>query len=220
MVKYIITQAVIWKQLYVADPREHKFLVNEANRPGTITNILGLVLSMLPGFRKKQNNTAHNPNETEEQMSETPEASTFDTASYIDNKNTVNYNGKTENEGNNIHYNTIETIAKNEVFLNTKNVINQKINISDTADFHVSLNPQNETHDSELSHIHTETMLRMHHANNKMLNHYNHIVVGSFKEIFQGIDTNNLPAVLQALKELNFILPNRAHELSAHNGFP
>ena len=38
------------KQLYVADTREHKFLVNEANRPGTITNILGSVLSMLPGF--------------------------------------------------------------------------------------------------------------------------------------------------------------------------
>ena len=41
------------KQLYVADPREHKFLVNEANRPGTITNILGSVLNMLPGFCKK-----------------------------------------------------------------------------------------------------------------------------------------------------------------------
>ena len=31
------------KQLYVADPRQHKFLVNEANRPGTITVILGSV---------------------------------------------------------------------------------------------------------------------------------------------------------------------------------
>ena len=27
------------KKLYVADPREHKFLVNEANMPSTITNI-------------------------------------------------------------------------------------------------------------------------------------------------------------------------------------
>ena len=53
-----------------------------------------------------------------------------------------------------------------------------------------------------------------------MLNHYNHIVVGYFKEIFQGVGTNNLPAVLQALKELNFILANRAPELSAHYGFP
>ena len=53
-----------------------------------------------------------------------------------------------------------------------------------------------------------------------MLNHYNHIVVGCFKEIFQGVDTNNLPALLQTPKELNFILPNRAPELSAHYGFP
>ena len=63
-------------------------------------------------------------------------------------------------------------------------------------------------------------MLRMHHAHNEMLNHYNSIVVGCFKEIFQEVDTNNLPAVLQALKELNFILANRAPELSAHYGFP
>ena len=62
------------KQLYVADQREHKFLVNEANRPGTITNILGSVLSMLPGFCKRQNSTAHNPDEADEQMSGTPEA--------------------------------------------------------------------------------------------------------------------------------------------------
>ena len=46
------------KQLYVADPRKHRFLVNEANRPGTIANILDSVLSMLPGFcKKKQNST-------------------------------------------------------------------------------------------------------------------------------------------------------------------
>ena len=104
------------KQLYVADPTEHKFLVNEANRPCTITNILGSVLGMLPGFCKKQNSTTHNPDETEEQTSETPEASTFDTANYTNNKNIVKYNGKTENEGNDIHHNTIETIAQNEVF--------------------------------------------------------------------------------------------------------
>ena len=29
------------KQLYVADTSEHKLLVNEANRPGTMSNILG-----------------------------------------------------------------------------------------------------------------------------------------------------------------------------------
>ena len=53
-----------------------------------------------------------------------------------------------------------------------------------------------------------------------MLSHYNHIVIGCFKDIFQTVDTNNLSAVLQALKELNFILANRAPELSGHYGFP
>ena len=65
------------------------------------------------------------------------------------------------------------------------------------------------------SPIHTETMLRMHHVHNGMLNHYKCILVGCFKEIFQGV-----PAVLQALKELNFILANKALELSAHYSFP
>ena len=41
-----------------------------------------------------------------------------------------------------------------------------------------------------------------------------------FKDIFQMLDTDNLSTVLQALKELNFILANRAPELSAHYGFP
>ena len=91
------------KQFYVADPREHKILVNEANSPGTITNILGSVLSMLPDFHKKQNSKSHNSNEIEEQTPATPEVSTIDTASTIDNRN----NGKTEKEGNDIHLNTI-----------------------------------------------------------------------------------------------------------------
>ena len=81
-------------------------------------------------------------------------------------------------------------------FLNIKNVINQKDNNSDMADFHARLHPQNETHCSELSPIHSETVLRTHHVYNEMLNHYNCIVVGCFKEIFQGVNTNNLLAVL------------------------
>ena len=58
----------------------------------------------------------------EEQTPATPEASTIDTASTISNIN----NGKTEKEGNDIHLNTIDTIAKKEVFLS--NVIHQKDN--------------------------------------------------------------------------------------------
>ena len=63
-------------------------------------------------------------------------------------------------------------------------------------------------------------MVQTHHLHNEMLSYYNHIVIGCFKYIFQTVDTNNLPPVLQALKELNFILANRAPELSAHYGFP
>ena len=37
-----------------------------------------------------------------------------------------------------------------------------------------------------------------------------------FKEFFQSINTNNLAKVLQALKELNFMLANRVPELAAH----
>ena len=51
---------------------------------------------------------------------------------------------------------------------------------------------------------------------NEMLTHYNRIVIGSFKEFFQSINTNNLAEVLQALKELNFMLANRALELASH----
>ena len=63
-------------------------------------------------------------------------------------------------------------------------------------------------------------MLQTHHTHNEMLRHYNCIVIGCFKDIFQTVDINNLSAVLQALKELNFILANIAPELSAHYGFP
>ena len=77
--------------------------------------------------------------------------------------------------------------------------MHQRDNNSDTVDFHKNINLQNETPNSELSPIYTEPMLQMQHTHNEMLNHYNCIVVGCFKEIFQEIDINNLPAVLQAL---------------------
>ena len=49
---------------------------------------------------------------------------------------------------------------------------------------------------------------------NEMLTQYNHIVLDSFKEFFQHVNTNNLAEVLKALRELNFILANRALEPS------
>ena len=51
---------------------------------------------------------------------------------------------------------------------------------------------------------------------NEMLSHYNRVVIGCFKDFFQSVDMNNLAEVLQALKELNFVLANRAPELAAH----
>ena len=145
-----------------------------------------------------------------------PEASTIETASIINSNSAVNNDGNAENESNTIHNNTNETSSKNEVFLNTRNIADQRDDNPDTADFHVN---QGQQDDVQNSPIHTETMLRTHHAYNEMLNHYHCIVVGSFKEIFQGVDTNNLQAVLQALQELNFILAKRAPKLSAHYGF-
>ena len=49
-----------------------------------------------------------------------------------------------------------------------------------------------------------------------MLTHYNWIVIGSFQEFSQSIDTNNLVEVLKTLIELNFILANRAPELASY----
>ena len=51
---------------------------------------------------------------------------------------------------------------------------------------------------------------------NEMLTHYNRNVIGCFKEFFQSVNTNNLAEVLQALKELNFVLANRTPELASH----
>ena len=54
------------------------------------------------------------------------------------------------------------------------------------------------------------------HACSEMLSHYNRIVIGCFKDIFQSVNMNNLSTVLKALKELTFVLANRAPELAAH----
>ena len=64
-------------------------------------------------------------------------------------------------------------------------------------------------------HLFTKTCFK-NSVQNEMLTHYNRIVIGCFKDFFQSIETNNLAEVLQALKELNFMLANRAPELAAH----
>ena len=49
-----------------------------------------------------------------------------------------------------------------------------------------------------------------------MLTHYNCIIIGSFKEFFQHVNMNNIAEILKALRELNFILANRAPELALY----
>ena len=188
------------EQLYIADPSKHKFLVNETNRPGTLSNILDSVLGMLPGFCQKQSIASHNMKENEEQEQATPEASTIDTLSTLDNLNS----SKT---GNNI-----ENVTEISAFLDNIH------NTSDIADFHAYT--QNDTHSSNIFPMHTKTIFPNPYAHNEMLSHYNHILIGCFKDIFHTMDTNNPSAVLQALKELNFILANRAPDLAAHYGLP
>ena len=83
-----------------------------------------------------------------------------------------------------------------------KAFLNDIHNMTDFADFYVNTSTQNEMHNSGL--FLTTTAFPSTCTHNKMLSHYNHILIGCFKDIFQHVDTNNLSAVLQALKLLLF----------------
>ena len=96
--------------------------------------------------------------------------------------------------------NNVDNATESNVFLSNIH------NISDIADFCTNTSTQDDIHNSGVFPMHTETMFPNNHTCNEMLSHYNHILIGCFKDIFQTVDTNNLSAVLQALKELNFIL--------------
>ena len=69
------------KQLYIADPSEHKFLVKAANSPSTFCNILGSVLGLLPGFHRRQNQI--NSSEEDDQEQAVTEASTIESINTI-----------------------------------------------------------------------------------------------------------------------------------------
>ena len=190
------------KQLYIANPSEHKFLVKEANRPSTFSNILDSVLGMLPRLCKRQINVVHNTMGVEDQQQAIPKASTIDTISNLDS-------GKNSKMGNNVDNNTESNAFMNNIH-----------NTYDIADFCANTSTQNDIHNSGLFPMYTETMFPNPCTCNDMLSHCNCILIGCFEDIFQTVDTNNLSAVLQALQELNFILANKAPELSAHYGIP
>ena len=55
------------KQLYVADPSGHKFLVVSANSPSTFSSIINSVIGLFPRFNSKQSNSAKHKNEHQTQ---------------------------------------------------------------------------------------------------------------------------------------------------------
>ena len=55
------------KQLYIADPSEHNFLVTSANSPSTLSNIFSSVLGLFPRFSNRQGNTNKHKNEDQNQ---------------------------------------------------------------------------------------------------------------------------------------------------------
>ena len=155
---------------------------------------------MLPGFHAKDKTTICTTlKDVEDQKHATPEASTIDTISTVDS-------GKNLEMGNHV-----DNTTEDNTFLSNVH------NTSDLADFYANTSAQHGMHNSGL--FPTKTVFP-NYTHNEMLSHYNCILIGCFKDIFKSVDTNNLSAVLQTLKELNFILANRAPELSAHYGIP
>ena len=163
-----------FKQLYIADPSEHEFLVSLANSPSTFSSIINSVISLLPRFGGRQSNT-----------------------------NT-----------------TIE---------NEKQMIIEATNTDIKVELNVSSDTTTDVDMSDFEHLHTgKVPPKLHHnpsphenlfsgtVRNELLTQYNCIAIGSFKEFFQHIDMNNLAEVLKALRELNFVLANRAPELASY----
>ena len=169
-----------FKQLYVANASEHKFLVSLAKSPSTLSSIINSVLSLLPRFSSKQTNSNKHTNENQVQF-------------VIEASNTEAFNNN----------------GKKDLNVSTDTIAN--VDTPDLADMSSDA-VHHEMHNNPSLHKN----LFQDSVRNEMLTHYNRFVIGSFKEFFQSINTNNLAEVLQALKELNFMLANRAPELASH----
>ena len=123
-----------------------------------------------------------------------------------------------DNVANEKQIQTIIETPNTEAFNNNDNTILNvstdtiaDVDISDFADISSDA-VHHEHHDNTSQHEN----LFQDSIRNEMLTHYNRIVIGSFKEFFQSVNTNNLAEVLQALKELIFVLANRAPDLASH----
>ena len=175
-----------FKQLYVADPSKHTFLVSLANSPSTFSSIINSIISLLPRFSSKQTNPNKHTNENQVQT-------------IIEASNTEAFN----NNGNADLNVSTDTIAD--------------VDISDFVDMIIC---PDAVHHKNCNNLSLDENLFQDSVRNEMLTHYNRIVIGSFKEFFQSVNMNNLAEVLQALKELNFVLANRAPELASHYNIP
>ena len=146
MKKFIILWEAIRKQLYVTDPSEHKFLVKAVNSPSTFSNVIGSVLSLLPGFHKRKNQT-NNSEDVEDQKlatQATSKASTIETINTIHSCKTLEIS------------NHVDTTSKD--------------NVSDLADIYVNENVHHYICDPGFFPTENAFPNCMH---NKMLSHYN-----------------------------------------------
>ena len=168
-----------FKQLYIADPSEHKFLASLANSPSTFSSLLSSALKL---FRFSNNQMQSNTN----QLQPIIEASS---SKAFNSNNSKNLNV------------SMDTISE--------------VDASDFTDVNPSVVHGNIHNNTSPHKTLYEDSIR-----NTMLTQYNRIVIGSFKEFFQSVDTYNLSEVLQVLKELNFMLANRVPELACYYNMP
>ena len=125
------------------------------------------------------------------------------------------FSGKETNSSKNQVQPVIKVFNNGNKDLNISTNTIADVDVSDVEDISSDA-VHHEMHDNQFLHEN----LFQDSVRNEMLTHYNRIVIGSFKEFFQSINTNTLAEVLQALKELNSMLANRAPELAAHYNMP
>ena len=114
----------------------------------------------------------------------------------------------------------------NTTIKNEKQTIIEATNTDSKVELNVSSNTIADMDVSDFKHLCAGKVYpKLHHnpshknlfsgtVTNEMLTQCTCIVIGPFKEFFQHVDMNNLAEVLKALRELNFVLANRAPELA------
>ena len=127
------------KQLYIAEPSKHKFLVTSTNSPSTFSNIFSSVLGLFPRFGNRQSNI--NKHKNEDQKQSTTEASTIETTCTTNNNKSMNLSTST---------NTIQEVDVSDL-ANLSTDISIHHNVHDTPSLHGGLF-QNSTCNEMLTH--------------------------------------------------------------------